>query len=156
MRGKQARKREIKPDGVYGSVLITKFVNYLMLDGKKTAAEKIMYQALESLAEKTKMRPLEALDIAINNVKPKIEVRSRRVGGANYQVPVPVSEERQLALALRWIVAACRDSRGSKTTAERLAEELLAATKREGTAYKKREDTVKMAEANKAFSHLSW
>ncbi|KXK27028.1 MAG: 30S ribosomal protein S7 [candidate division WS6 bacterium OLB20] len=156
MRGKQAKKRELRPDAMYSSRLVTKLINYVMLDGKKVAAEKVVYGALDKLATVTKMKPLEALELAIGNVKPRIEVRSRRVGGANYQVPVPVAEERQLALALRWITKAVRDSRGGKPTADRLADELIAATKKEGTAYKKREDTVKMAEANKAFSHLSW
>lgn len=156
MRGKKARKRELRPDANYGSKLVTKLINYFMLDGNKTAAEKIVYGALDKLGAETKMKPMEALDIAINNVKPRVEVRSRRVGGANYQVPVPVAEDRQLALALRWITKACRDSRGSQTMSDRLALELIAATKKEGTAYKKREDTLKMAEANRAFSHLSW
>lgn len=156
MRGKRAKKRQPVADPVYHSKLISKFINYLMQDGKKKTAESIVYAAMEKLAAETKLPAMEAVERAIGNVKPKIEVRSRRVGGANYQVPVPVSEERQLALALRWIIGACRSNRGGKPISDRLAAELIAAFRKEGDSYRKREDTHKMAEANKAFSHLSW
>jgi small subunit ribosomal protein S7 len=155
MRGKQARKRELKPDYKFGSTVVAKMINYIMKDGKKTTAESVVYNALDKLSKETKMTPMEALEQALLNIKPKIEVRSRRVGGANYQVPVPVSEERQLTLALRWIKEAM-SSRGSRRSFEALADELIAATKKEGHSYKKKEDAHKMAEANKAFSHLGW
>lgn len=156
MRGKQAKKRKLETDAVYNSILVTKFINYIMQDGKKSVARKHVYGALDKLAVATKMDALEALKKAINNIKPKMEVRSRRLGGANYQVPIPVEEDRQLALAFRWIIAVCRDNRGSLTFTDRLTTELIAAFKKEGDAYKKREDTHKMADANKAFSHLNW
>lgn len=156
MRGKPARNKPLMPDKVYGSTVVTKLINYIMLDGKKTVAEDIVYTALELLAKETKLKPMEALEKSLGNIKPKIEVRSRRVGGANYQVPIPVAETRQLSLAFRWIIDASRASRGAKPYAQALANELIAASKREGAAYKKREDAHKMAEANKAFSHLTW
>ncbi len=156
MRGKQAPKRDIKPDPVYNSVLVSKFINYLMLDGKKAVATKVVYQALEELGAKTKMAPLEALDRVIANVQPRLEVRSRRVGGSNYQVPVPVRGERQLALALKWMIAAARNTRGSKDTWESLAKELIAAFNNEGSAIKKKEDVERMAEANRAFAQFAW
>jgi len=156
MRGKQIKKRELHPDRIYNSLVVTKLINYMMQDGKKKVAESIIYQALDKLGSDLKMKPVEALEKALGNIKPKVEVRSRRVGGANYQVPVPVSEDRQLALALRWIIAAARESRGSRESWQALHGELLAAANRDGTAFKKKEDTHKMAEANKAFSHLSW
>lgn len=156
MRGKAAKKRNLEPDKVHGSVVVSKMINYIMQDGKKAVAEANVYKALDKLATETKLKPVEALDKAIGNIVPKVEVKSRRVGGANYQVPVPVTEDRQLALALRWIIGAARDARGGRPFAEALYTELLAGTKKEGAAYKKREDTHKMADANKAFSHLSW
>jgi len=156
MRGKQANNRPLKPDYKYNSTVITKLINYVMQDGKKTVAEKIIYDALEKLGKDTKKTPMEAFEIALNNIKPKVEVKSRRVGGANYQVPVPVTESRQLTLALRWLIDAARSSRGGKQFYEALARELIAANNKEGTSVKKREDTHKMAEANKAFSHLGW
>jgi len=156
MRGKQAQKRKTKPDGKYNSVLVSKLINSVMLDGKKEVSRKVVYSAMDILAKETNLKALTALELAIDNIKPKVEVRSRRVGGANYQVPVPVSEDRQVTLAIRWIIKACRDSRGSNNFDQRLATELIGATKKEGTAYKKKEDTIKMAEANRAFSHLSW
>jgi len=156
MRGKQANNRPLKPDYKYNSTVITKLINYVMQDGKKTVAERVIYDALEKLGKDTKKTPMEAFEIALNNIKPKVEVKSRRVGGANYQVPVPVTESRQLTLALRWLIDAARSSRGGKQFYEALARELVAATNKEGTSVKKREDTHKMAEANKAFSHLGW
>jgi len=156
MRGKQATKRKLIPDARYNSATVTKFINYIMLDGKKEVARKIVYRAIEELGKRTKASPVVALEKAFETVKPRVEVRSRRVGGANYQVPMPVGEGRQMALAMRWIIAAFRSNRGKKESWEVLFEELYAATKKEGAAYKKMEDSLKMAEANKAFSHLSW
>ena len=156
MRGKQSKAKKVTADPVYNSQLLAKFINYMMQDGKKHIAHGIVYTALELLEKETKMKAMDAFNRALLNVKPKVEVRSRRVGGANYQVPIPVSESRQQALAFRWIVNAVRSSRGGKTTAERLAQELILAFKKEGDAVKKREDTHKMADANKAFSHLTW
>lgn len=156
MRGKRARVREIKPDSKYNSEVVSKLINYVMQDGKKDVSSKIVYEMLDKLSSETKKDPLVSLESVVDNIKPKVEIRSRRVGGANYQVPVPVSEKRQLDLALRWLVSAARDSRGSKTFAEALFTESLSAINKQGNAYKKKEDTHKMAEANKAFSHLSW
>ncbi|GAB4285558.1 MAG: 30S ribosomal protein S7 [Candidatus Dojkabacteria bacterium] len=155
MRGKQAPKRDIKPDEIYGSVEVSKFINYVMQDGKKTVARKIVYNALEKLAEETKTDAIEAFNKAMENVKPKIEVRSRRVGGSNYQVPVPVPESRQFALASRWIIEAARNGRGGKEVYLSLAKELIDAFNNEGTAVRKKEEVKKMAEANKAFAHLA-
>ena len=134
MRGKQASKRDFVKDVKYGSVEVSKFVNYIMYDGRKKVAQKVVYDAIDMLSENTKTKPLEAFEIAIANVKPKMEVRSRRVGGANYQVPVPVREERQLALAYRWIIDASRASRKNTSYAETLALELTAAFNNEGIA----------------------
>lgn len=156
MRGKQAKKRELKPDVKYNDKVIAQFINYVMLDGKKTVAEGIVYRAIEKLSKKTGLGELEAFNRALDNIKPKIELRSRRVGGANYQVPLPVPEERQTALAMRWILSSIRDGRGSRDTDEALYQELLNAFNKEGNAYKKKEDVYRMAEANKAFSHLGW
>lgn len=156
MRGKSAKIREIEPDSKYNSITVSKLINYVMVDGKKDVSMKIVYGAMDKLATQTKKEALVALENAIDNIKPKVEIRSRRVGGANYQVPVPVTEKRQLDLALRWLVNAARDSRGNKTLTESLFQESFSAINKQGNAYKKREDTHKMAEANKAFSHLSW
>lgn len=156
MRGKSIRVRKIAPDAVYGSDVFGKLINYVMVDGKKDVSRKIVYEMLDKLSKETKLEPKAAFDKVMENLRPKVEVRSRRVGGANYQVPVPVSEKRQVDLALRWLVGAARDSRGSKPIAEALYNESLSAINRQGNAYKKREDTHKMAEANKAFSHLTW
>lgn len=156
MRGKPAKKRDIKPDMIYNSVTVAKFTNYLMLDGKKAIAQGIVYGMLEKLAEATKMEPVAALEQVLTNLKPKVEVRSRRVGGANYQVPVPVSEERQASLAMRWLINFSRANRGGSTYEDSLFREALAAFNKEGVAYKKKEEIHRMAEANKAFSHLSW
>ncbi len=154
-RRKKVQKREILPDPVYGDYLVSKFINYVMKDGKKSIAEKILYKTIDILGEKTGKPGLEVLHKAVDNVKPLVEVKSRRVGGATYQVPVEVRPDRKLALALRWIIGFARASKG-KTMAERLANELLLAYKGEGASIKKRDDTHRMAEANKAFAHYRW
>ncbi|MDD2326062.1 MAG: 30S ribosomal protein S7 [Alphaproteobacteria bacterium] len=154
-RRRRAEKRQVLADPKFGEVLITKFMNVLMLDGKKSAAEKIVYGALEKIAGKSKTGSLEVFKQAIDKVRPHLEVRSRRVGGATYQVPVEVRLERGIALAMRWIIRAAR-ARSETTMVDRLAAELLAASNDNGSAIKKREDTHRMAEANKAFSHYRW
>lgn len=151
----RAEKREILPDAKYGDLDLTKFMNYLMYDGKKSAAESIVYGALDLVEEKAKREPVRIFHDALENVAPEVEVRSRRVGGATYQVPVEVRAERKKALAIRWLVAAAR-ARNENTMRERLAAELLDASSNRGTAVKKREDTHRMAEANRAFSHYRW
>jgi small subunit ribosomal protein S7 len=145
------------PDPIYNSVIITKFINKLMYDGKKSVAEKIVYTALEIASKKTngEKRGIEIFNDAVDKVKPVLEVRSRRVGGATYQVPVEVRPERQLSLSLRWLVEASR-KRNERTMAERLANELLDASSDKGATFKKKEDIYKMAEANKAFAHYRW
>jgi small subunit ribosomal protein S7 len=150
-----AEKREILPDAKYGDKVLTKFMNNLMLDGKKSVAETIVYGALERVQAKLKREPVQAFHEALDNVKPSVEVRSRRVGGATYQVPVEVRTERREALAIRWLIIAAR-KRNENTMEERLAAELSDAVNNRGTAVKKREDTHKMADANKAFSHYRW
>ncbi len=150
-----AEKREILPDAKYGDKILTKFMNNLMLDGKKSVAERIVYGALSRVEEKLKREPIEAFHEALENIKPSVEVRSRRVGGATYQVPVEVRPIRQEALAIRWLINASR-ARNENTMEERLAGELLDAVNTRGSAVKKREDTHKMADANKAFSHYRW
>ncbi len=150
-----AEKREVLPDAKYGDIVIAKFMNCLMYDGKKSAAEQIVYGALESIERKTKSDPLKVFRDALDNVKPAIEVRSRRVGGATYQVPVEVRPDRRQALAIRWRIDTAR-SRSEKTMQDRLSAELLDAANNRGSAVKKREDTHRMAEANKAFSHYRW
>ncbi|AWD22465.1 30S ribosomal protein S7 [Pseudogemmobacter blasticus] len=150
-----AEKREILPDAKYGDKVITKFMNNLMLDGKKSVAESIVYGALERAQGRLKREPVVLFHEALDNVKPSVEVRSRRVGGATYQVPVEVRTERREALAIRWLIAAAR-KRNENTMEERLAAELADACNNRGTAVKKREDTHKMADANKAFSHYRW
>tara|TARA_B100001996_G_scaffold288916_1_gene229164 strand:- start:367 stop:837 length:471 start_codon:yes stop_codon:yes gene_type:complete len=154
-RKRKAPIRKIYPDPKYGSVVISKFINSIMYDGKRSTAEKILYSALEKLKEKNKEDPVKVFNSAINNVKPNLEVRSRRVGGATYQVPVEVKPSRSQALALRWIMDATR-KRKNKTMAEKLYFELLDASQNKGSAIKKREDTHKMAESNKAFAHFRW
>lgn len=151
----RAEKREIIPDAKYGDLVLTKFMNSLMYEGKKSAAETIVYGALERIEQKAKRDGLEMFHEALTNVKPAIEVRSRRVGGATYQVPVEVRNDRRQALAIRWIINAAR-GRNENTMEERLSGELLDAANNRGTAVKKREDTHKMAEANRAFSHYRW
>ena len=150
-----AEKREILPDAKYGDKVLTKFMNNLMLDGKKCVAESIVYGALSRVETKLKREPIAAFHEALDNVKPSVEVRSRRVGGATYQVPVEVRTERREALAIRWLIIAAR-KRNENTMEERLAAELSDAVNNRGTAVKKREDTHKMADANKAFSHYRW
>jgi len=154
----QAPKRQILPDPKYHSELLAKFMNMIMNDGKKSVAERIIYGALDRIAEKesnTGDKALELLEQALENVKPVVEVKSRRVGGATYQVPVEVRQTRRQTLAMRWIIEAAR-KRGEKSMAHRLAHELLEAADNRGTAVKKKEDTHRMAEANKAFSHYRW
>ena len=154
-RRREVPKREILPDPKFGSVELAKFMNVVMLSGKKAVAERIVYGALEQIAQKTGKDPLEVFNAAINNVKPVVEVKSRRVGGANYQVPVEVRPVRRLALAMRWLREAAK-KRGEKSMDLRLAGELADAAEGRGGAMKKREDTHKMADANKAFSHFRW
>lgn len=150
-----ASKKQLKPDPVYGSLLASKFINCLMWDGKKTAAQKIFYEALQILAEKVADVPsIDVFTTALENVKPAIEVRSKRVGGASYQVPMPVRANRAQSLSIRWILAAVRDKKG-QPSAQKLAAELLAAYNKEGVAFTKRENVHKMAEANKAFAHFA-
>ena len=148
-------KREILPDPIYGSVLVTKLVNSIMLDGKKGVAQKIVYDAFNIIAEKTGKEPLEVFDAAMENVMPVLEVKARRVGGATYQVPIEVRPERRQTLGLRWITLYARQ-RSERTMKERLANEIMDAVNETGSAFKKREDTHKMAEANKAFAHFRW
>jgi len=150
-----AEKREIIPDAKFGDIILTKFMNSIMYDGKKSTAEAIVYGAFDIVATKLKVEPLPVFKQALENVAPAIEVRSRRVGGATYQVPVEVRMERRQALAIRWIINAAR-SRNDKTMIDRLSNELIDASNNRGNAVKKREDTHKMAEANRAFSHYRW
>jgi len=151
----RAVKRPITPDPVYGSEMVTKFVNTLMLDGKKSLAEGIFYDAMKVIEEKTGQPGEAVFKQALNNAKPVLEVKSRRVGGATYQVPVEVRPERRTALGMRWLVGYAR-ARGEKTMSDRLAAELLAASRNEGATIKKKDDTHRMAEANKAFAHYRW
>ena len=154
-RRRKAQKRELIPDPRYGDDILAKFINSLMKHGKKVIAEKLLYGALESIKNKTGQESLKVFKEALDNVKPQIETRSRRVGGATYQVPVEVGSERRQALAIRWILEAAR-KRSELTMLERLANELMDAAQNKGVAVKKREDTLKMAEANRAFSHYRW
>ena len=151
----RAEKRDIIPDPKFGDVILTKFMNSIMKDGKKSAAERIVYGALDRVEDKAKTDPVELFHQALENVSPAIEVRSRRVGGATYQVPVEVRAERKKALAIRWLIAAAR-GRNENTMVERLSGELMDAANNRGAAVKKREDTHRMAEANRAFSHYRW
>ena len=150
-----AEKREVLPDAKFGDRVLTKFVNNLMVDGKKSVAERIVYSALDRVQTRLKREPIEVFHEALENVKPSVEVRSRRVGGATYQVPVEVRPIRREALAIRWLITAAA-KRNEHTMEERLAGELADAVNGRGTAVKKREDTHKMADANKAFSHYRW
>ncbi|MFA5133432.1 MAG: 30S ribosomal protein S7 [Patescibacteria group bacterium] len=155
MRGKnKTPKRKIKPDIKYNNLQVSKFINYIMKRGKKSIAQTIIYDCFDIIAEKTKQDPLEVFNNAIKNISPQLEIRSKRVGGANYQVPVPVKGDRKFALACRWIIAAVKDKKGKKM-AEKLAEELVAASNNEGTSIKKKEDVQRMAEANRAFAHFA-
>jgi small subunit ribosomal protein S7 len=151
----RADKREILPDPKFANVVVTKFMNSIMYEGKKSVAESIVYGALEIIEGKTKQNPIQVFQQALDNVMPSIEVRSRRVGGATYQVPVEVRIDRRQALGIRWLITAARD-RNEKTMTERLSAELLDASNNRGNAVKKREDTHRMAEANRAFSHYRW
>ena len=148
-------KREILPDPIYKSVLVTKLINQIMLDGKKGVAQKVVYSAFDIIKEKSGKDPLDAFTEALNNIMPSLEVKARRVGGATYQVPIEVRANRRQTLGLRWLVGYAR-KRGEKTMKERLAGEIMDACNNTGSAVKKREDTHKMAEANKAFSHFRW
>ena len=151
----RADKREVNPDPKFGEIVITKFMNAVMNQGKKSVAERIVYGAFERMETKAKSSPVQLFHQALDNVMPAVEVRSRRVGGATYQVPVEVRPERRQALAIRWIITAAR-ARNENTMVDRLSGELLDAANNRGTAVKKREDTHKMAEANRAFSHYRW
>jgi len=155
MRKRRAEKRYIKPDPKFNDIIVSKFINCLMNDGKKSAARKIIYGAFDIIEGKTKKPGLEVFKQALSNVQPVIEVRSRRVGGATYQVPSEVRSERRNALAMRWIKTYA-SQRGDKTMSQKLAQELISASNNEGSAVKKKEDTHKMAEANKAFAHFKW
>lgn len=151
-----ASKEKLAPDPKYGSLLVSKFINSMMWNGKKSVSQRIFYAAMDIIQQKVPDKdPLEVFTTAVENVKPNIEVRSRRVGGASYQVPMQVNRNRQQSLAIRWILTACREKKG-RPMEEKLAAELLAAYNREGAAYTKRENVHRMAEANKAFAHFAW
>ena len=154
-RRRRPEKREILPDPQYGDEVLSKFMNNLMLDGKKAVAEKIVYGALATVESRSKNNPVDVFHEALNNIKPSVEVRSRRVGGATYQVPVEVRPERAQALAIRWLISAAR-GRAETTMSARLSGELMDAANNRGSAVKKREDTHRMADANRAFSHYRW
>ncbi|HEU4391158.1 MAG TPA: 30S ribosomal protein S7 [Blastocatellia bacterium] len=155
-RRRVAARREVLPDPVYNSIMVTKFINSMMLGGKKAVAEKIFYRAMDQIREKSQDEPLKVFKRAIDNVKPRVEVKSRRVGGSTYQVPIEVDQKsRGNSLAIRWLISYAR-SRGEKTFTDRLAGELLDAAGNRGNAIKKREDTHRMADANKAFAHYRW
>lgn len=154
MRGKQAPKRELRPDAKYNSTLITKFINYIMQRGKKTVAQSIVYGAFDIIKEKSKQDPLTVFDAAMKNVAPILEVKSKRVGGANYQVPIEVRGDRRISLAMRWIITAASSKKG-KAMKIKLAQELMEASMNQGDAVKKRADVHRMAEANRAFAHFA-
>lgn len=155
MRGKKVSKRVTDPDQKFGNAVLGKFINCIMYDGKKTVAQKIVYGAFDIIKEKEGLDPLEVFENAMNNVGPGVEVKSRRVGGSNYQVPIPVRPERKNALAIRWIINAARAKKGRSMT-EKLADELLLAAKSEGDAMKKKADVIRMAESNRAFAHFAY
>lgn len=155
MRKKRNYKRDYKPDLKYGSVATARFINYLMKEGKKSVAEKILYRTFDNIHKQTKQEPLQIFEKALENAAPAVEVVSRRIGGANYQVPREVRAERKFMLATRWILQAARAKKG-RPMDQKLAEEILAASKNEGAAIKKKQDTHRMAEANRAFAHFSW
>ena len=155
MRKRRAVKRDVLPDPIYNSKVVTKLINQIMNDGKKGTAERILYEAFEMIKEKTGQEPMEVFEKAMANIKPALEVKSRRVGGANYQVPIEVRPDRSQALGLRWLVQYSR-LRGGHSMAENLANEIIDASNGVGAAVKKREDTHRMAEANKAFAHYRW
>jgi small subunit ribosomal protein S7 len=154
-RRRAAEKREVLPDAKYGDPVLTRFMSAVMLDGKKSVAERIVYGALDKMQARASRDPLEMFHAALDNVKPTLEVRSRRVGGATYQVPIEVRPSRRLTLAIRWIIDIAR-KRSEKSMVDRLAAELMDAANSRGAAFKKREDTLRMAEANRAFSHYRW
>ena len=154
MRGKQTPKRDIDADPKYQSVSLAKFINYVMSDGKKSTAQDVVYDAFDRIEKKTQKNPLEIFDTAMKQVSPSMEVRSRRVGGSNYQVPTPVRGERRFALADRWLLTAARAKKGAPM-ADRLAGELIAAANNEGDAIKKKDDVLRMAESNRAFAHFA-
>lgn len=157
MRGRRAVKRIMQPDPIYNSKTLTRFINRVMYDGKKTIAQGLVYKALEQI-EKAGKNPISTFDLALSNIAPKMEVRPRRVGGASYQVPVEVRGDRREALAIRWLIAAARarSNKEYRTFSEKLAKEILDAAASQGSAVKKKEDTLRMAEANRAFSHFKW
>ncbi|MCC6163435.1 MAG: 30S ribosomal protein S7 [Acidobacteria bacterium] len=155
-RRREIAKREVTPDPLYNSALVTKFIGSVMSDGKRSTAERILYKSFEMIQEKTGEEPLKVFKKAIDNTKPSLEVKSRRVGGSNYQVPIEVGVNRRLSLAIRWLVGYARSRGDGKTMEEKLANELLDASNMRGGAVKKREDTHRMAEANKAFAHYRW
>jgi small subunit ribosomal protein S7 len=155
MRRKIKKKTELKPDFKYNSLDVEKFTNYIMKDGKKSIARNVVYSALDEIAKQTKKKPIEVFETALKNTTPLLEVRSRRVGGANYQVPRPVAENRGISLAMRWVIQAARAKKG-QAMYKKLSQELILASKKEGDAIKKRENTHRMAEANKAFAHFAW
>jgi len=155
MRRRKAPVRPVMPDPVYGSKILTKFINKVMLDGKKSTAEKIIYSAMDIIGSRGEKTGIDTFNEAVENIKPIIEVKSRRVGGATYQVPVEVRPVRQQSLAIRWLIDAAR-KRNERTMAERLANEFMEASTDKGNAFKKKEDTYRMAEANKAFAHYRW
>lgn len=154
-RRREVPKREILPDPLYNSQLLTKFVNVVMKDGKKTVAERLIYNSLDIIKERTEEDPMKIFKRAVDNVKPQVEVKSRRVGGSTYQVPIEVRPSRRLALSMRWLIAAAK-SRGEKTMDVRLANEFMDAAQNRGVAIKKKDDTHRMADANKAFAHYRW
>ncbi len=155
MRKKQVYKRERRPDLKYGQVVIGRFINYIMQDGKKSTAERVVYGAFDVINKKAKQDPVKVFEKAMENAAPAVETATRRVGGANYQVPIEVRPDRKFVLAARWIIQAARTKKG-KPMAEKLAEEILAASNNEGAAIKKKQDMHRMAEANRAFAHFSW
>ncbi|MCP5071614.1 MAG: 30S ribosomal protein S7 [bacterium] len=154
-RRREVPKREVLPDPKYADQMVTRFMNIIMLDGKKSTAERILYGAFDQIEQKTRNDPLAMFRRALDNVRPRVEVKSRRVGGATYQVPIEVRPERATSLAMRWLVGSAR-SRGGKSMKDKLANELIDAANEQGEAVKKREDTHRMADANKAFSHYRW
>ena len=154
-RKKRAPKRIFYPDSKYQSLVLSKFINFIMYDGKKSSAEKIIYTALDQIKNKTKEDPIKVFNEAISNIRPNLEVRSRRVGGATYQIPVEVKTQRSQTLALRWLLEATR-KRKNKTMSDKLFNELMDASQKKGAAIKKREDTHRMAESNKAYAHFRW
>lgn len=154
MRGKQAPKRDIQPDPKFNNTQLTKFINYIMRNGKKSTAQKVVYDSFEIISNKTKQDPLDVFDKALKNVGPSLEVRGRRIGGANYQIPYPVRQERKFTMTCRWIITAAKKRKG-KSMAEKLALEIMDASQEQGEAYKKKVDTHRMAEANRAFAHFA-